>query len=617
MNRNHLWKLLLILFIVAWSAFEIYPPSGRNIIEVFNEEALPQKRDATFTNILQQAQQLQKENTNRPPFAVLKQAIGTNEVARYFPFDVKGEKDPNSVVLSRLQQEASGKIKLGLDLQGGTSFLVEMDTSKLAQEAQKDAALADAVEVLRKRVDRLGVAEPLIQLAGNNRISIQLPGLAEADKDIARTQIKRAAFLEFRMVHPNSDELIRENILEPGYEIMREQKPTILQDGSKVFPRYVVSKTPVTGTIGTNRVGLTGKYLKKAWPEREPLTNQPEISFELNPEGAELFAQITRDYSPTGNKFSLLAIVLDGELYSAPRIMGEIPGGHGRISGQFTAEEAQQLADVLQNPLEAPVKIIDERSVDPSLGEDTIKSGVNAAIYGTIAVAGFMAIYYMLAGVVANVALITNIIILLGILCAMPATLTLPGIAGIVLTVGMAVDANVLIFERIREELAKGKSLRGALSAGYSRAFRTILDSHVTTLISSIILWRMGTGSIRGFGISLTWGVAASLFTALVVTRLIFDFLLAKGWLKSMPMLHIIRSAKLNFMALAKPAFILSWTIILVGVGYGIFVRGHNVLGIDFVGGDKLTLSYDPAHKVEKVEDLRATVTKLGIADPL
>src|SRR5207247_2294941 len=181
--------------------------------------------------------------------------------------------------------------------------------------------------------------------------------------------------------------------------------------------------------------------------------------------------------------------------------------------------------------------------------------------------------------------------------CYRGATLSLPCIAGIVLTIGMAVDANVLIFERIREELAKGKSLRGALSAGYSRAFSTIFDSHVTTLISSIILWNMGTGSIKGFGFSLTWGVAASLFTALVVTRLIFDFLLAKGWIKSMPMLHVIRSVKLNFMALAKPAFILSWTIILVGVGYGIFVRGHNVLGTDFVGGDKLTLRFDPAHK--------------------
>jgi len=611
MNRNHLWKLLLIVFVVAWSAFEIYPPNGLNIIEVFNEEA--SKKDATFTNILDRARSIQKENTNRPPFAALKEAVGTNDVARYFPFDVKGEKNPSSAVLYHLQQEAAGRIKLGLDLQGGTSFLVEMDTNKLTQSSQKETALRDAVEVLRKRVDKLGVAEPLIQPAGPNAILIQLPGLSEAEKDTARRSIQKAAFLEFRMVHPNSEELLSQNIIEPGYEILREQRSQ--PDGTKVVVPYLVSKTPATGVIGTNKIALTGSYIKRAMASRDPVTNEPEISFDLNSEGGEVFAQITREFSPKGSKYYQLAIVLDGELYSAPRILGEIPGGHGRITGNFNVAEAQELANALENPLQAPVVIRQEKSVDPSLGKDTIKSGVNSAIYGTLAVAGFMAVYYMLAGVVANIALITNIIILLGVMCSIGTTLTLPGIAGIVLTVGMAVDANVLIFERIREESAKGKSLRGAIAAGYARAFSTIFDSHVTTLISSIILIYMGTGSIRGFGVALTIGVAASLFTALVVTRLIFDFLLAKNWLKSLPMLHIIRTVKLNFMALAKPAFILSWTIILIGVGYGIFVRGHNALGTDFVGGDTLTLRFDQSHKAE-TEKLRSAITKAGVTDP-
>src|SRR5205809_637651 len=179
MNRNHLWKLLIIVFVVAWSAFEIYPPNGRSVIEVFKEEAI--KKDATFSNIVERAEQLQKESTNRPPFALLKEAVGTNNIAQYFPYNVKGEKDPVSAVLYRLQQEAAGRIKLGLDLQGGTSFLVTMDTNKLTQSSQKDSALADAVEVLRKRVDKLGVAEPVIQPAGNDSILIQLPGLSEAD----------------------------------------------------------------------------------------------------------------------------------------------------------------------------------------------------------------------------------------------------------------------------------------------------------------------------------------------------------------------------------------------------------------------------------------------------
>src|SRR5438105_13980854 len=216
MNRNHLWKLLIIVFVVAWSAFEIYPPTGRNVIEVFNEEAA--RKDANLSNIVARAQQLQKENTNLTAFAALKQAADTNEIARYFPFDVKGEKDPTSAVLYRIQQDAAGKIKLGLDLQGGTSFLMEMNTNKLSQATQKETALSDAVEVLRKRVDKLGVAEPLIQPAGNNQILVQLPGLSEALKDDARRHIQKAAFLEFRMVHPNSDELVAQTIIEPGYE---------------------------------------------------------------------------------------------------------------------------------------------------------------------------------------------------------------------------------------------------------------------------------------------------------------------------------------------------------------------------------------------------------------
>ncbi len=210
-----------------------------------------------------------------------------------------------------------------------------------------------------------------------------------------------------------------------------------------------------------------------------------------------------------------------------------------RSPADYTLEQASELANVLQNPLKAPLKIVYSSDVGATLGKDSIRSGIKASIYGVAFVSVFMLGYYLLAGLAANVALITNIIILLGVMCSIGTTFTLPGIAGGVLTVGMAVDANVLIYERIREELAKGKSLRGAIDAGYARAFGTIFDSHVTTLISSIILIFMGTGEIKGFGVTLTIGVAASLFTALVVTRLIFNFLLDRNLIKSLPMLHI------------------------------------------------------------------------------
>jgi SecD/SecF fusion protein len=602
MNQKHLWQLLLIVFVLAWSVFELTPPKGRDLLQDFQQKA--RNRDAAFSNIVQRAKDLQATNT-AGAYASLKTAIGTNEVTQYFPnINVKGEKDPSTFVLNRLQRDAAGQIKLGLDLQGGTSILVGMDTSNLGTNVDRGTVLANAIEVLRKRVDRLGVAEPLLQPAGEDRILIQLPGLTQAAMDDAISTLERAAFLEFRMVHPESEALLSQGIVEPGYEVLRKvEKGT---GGVKEVRSYLVKK-------GAEQ-GLNGTHIKRAFFTRDQLTNKPEISFEMNAEGTELFAKITTEWQPKGNKKYLLAIVLDGELESAPQINGPITGGRGVIQGDFEPKEAVELANVLENPLEAPIKILDQRTVDPSLGQDSINSGIKSAIFGTIAVALFMLVYYMLAGAVANVALLTNIVILLGVMCSIDTTLTLPGIAGIVLTVGMAVDANVLIFERIREESAKGKSLKGALSAGYDRAFGTIFDSHVTTLISSIILIYMGTGSIKGFGVALSIGVAASLFTALVVTRLIFDFLLAKGVLTSIKMLHIIRDPKLDFMKWAKPAFTASWLLILVGMGYGIFGRGQHALGVDFLGGDDLTLRF-----VEKIdtEKLREAITKAGFTEPL
>jgi len=345
---------------------------------------------------------------------------------------------------------------------------------------------------------------------------------------------------------------------------------------------------------GIERAGLTRDNI-----------GRPEIAFTLDPEAATKFGRITTD-----NVGHLLAIVLDGELQTAPVIRSPITGGNGVIEGTYTEQEAFTLRNVLENPLKTPVSIESSSEVDPTLGKDSIRSGIKASVIGVIAVAAFMVIYYMLAGMIADMALILNIIILVGVMCSVGTTFTLPGIAGVVLTIGMAVDANVLIFERIREESGKGKSLRGALQAGYDRAFGTIFDSHVTTLISSVILIFMGTGSVKGFGIALTIGVAASLFTALVVTRLIFDFLISKNIITKLPMLHIIRAAKIDFMRWAIPAFAASWLLIIVGNSYGIFVRGSDVLGVEFSGGESIALSFDPQHKVSQ-EDVRKAAAKV------
>ena len=594
MNRNNLWRFVLVSLVILWSAYELYPPTGMDLVQYFRERGVSQ--DATFKAIVQKAQGLEKAAPEKA-YENLAEAIGTNDITRYFPFfDAKTEAHPTTYILNRLQREprASGRIRLGLDLKGGTSFLVEMDTSSLTNSADSSGALAQAVEVLRKRVDKFGVAEPLIQPEGNNRILVQLPGLSAADQENAKIAIKKAAYLEFKLVHEDSKNLVDQGIIPPGYQLMTHAKS--LPNGAKQLEKYLVKK----------RAEMVGG-IKSAMVTRDNL-GRPEIAFTFDSAAADTFARITSD-----NVGHQLAIILDGELQTAPVIKTAITGGSGVIEGDYNQQEAFQLQNVLENPLKTPLDIKASRVVDPTLGKDSIRSGLRAAIYGTLAVSAFMLVYYMFAGMVANVALLANIVILLGVMCSFGTTLTLPGIAGIVLTVGMAVDANVLIYERIREETAKGKSLRGAISAGYSRAFGTIFDSHVTTLISSIILIWMGTGPIKGFGVALTIGVLASLFTALVVTRMIFDFLLDRGWLKSVPMLHIIRASNLDFMKLAKGAFILSWLTIAIGVGYGIH-RGSSAFGRDFVGGDSTSFSFS-----EKVptETVRAALTGAGVKDPL
>ena len=597
MNQRNIWKLLLILFVVAWSLVELYPPESQSLVKEFIDQA--SNRDTNFNAIAQRLDGLQKQNPQRE-YGNLLEAIGTNDIARYFRLvKVSEDEDPTKAILNQLQRDAAGKIKLGLDLKGGTSFTVQADTNRLAAATDRERVLNQAVEVLRRRVDRLGVAEPVIQPIGQNKISIALPGLSEAENDSARRSIQRAAFLEFRMVHPNSDEYIKQGIPEPGYDTMTIKKKK--EGKAATIQRYLVEKRA--------KMGLTGKYVKSAMVVRDPMSGQPEIDFTLDSKGAELFAQITKE-----NIGKQLAIVLDGELYSAPVIQGEIPGGRGRITGTFTPEEAIELANVLENPLETPVKIIEERRVDPSLGKDSIRSGIIASAIGTGAVVLFMLVYYLFAGVVANIALLLNVVILLGVMCSVGTTLTIPGIAGIVLTIGMAVDANVLIYERIREELESGKSIRGALSAGYDKAFGTIFDSNLTTLISSVILIFMGTGPVKGFGVSLTIGLCVSMFTALVVTRLIFDWLLQKGWLKTLPMFHLIRAKNIDFMHWAKPAFIASLSLIVIGCGYGAY-RGNSVLGVDFAGGDSVTLGFTQTQKVPMDQVRKAIDEKAGIKE--
>jgi SecD/SecF fusion protein len=462
-----------------------------------------------------------------------------------------------------------------------------------------------AIEILRKRVDKIGLSEPIIQGVGGDRILVQIPGLKEEDRRNAEQVIKRAAYLEFRLVHANNDQLLVQEQTDPsfvppiGYQKLVEKRA---QEGRPVERTYWVRIKPE----------MTGKYVTRAVQTYDDV-GRPNIVLTLNPEGSALFARLT-----TANVKRLLAIVIDGELQSAPVINEPITGGRATISGDFTLQDAQRLASVLENPLQAPLELLEARSVDPSLGKDSIQSGIRAALIGAVAVVVFMAVYYLLAGIVGDVALLLNMIILVGVLALFKFTLTLPGIAGIVLTIGMAVDANVLIYERIREELTANKPLRAAIAAGYQRAFIVIFDSNFTTILTALILIGLGSGPVKGFGVTLTIGLLANLFAAVFATRAIFDWLVSKGWMKSFNMLHVFRHLPhVNFLGVWKLAFALSWALIIAGVVTfvhrgGLDVGRGAVYGIDFAGGDAVTLSFA---KREGEDDLRRSLERGGYTE--
>src|SRR6266496_2054671 len=465
------------------------------------------------------------------------------------------------------------KIALGLDIQGGTSFLIRLKGDKDVTKGMLD----QAVEVIRKRVDYFGASEPIISPVGNDRILVQIPGLDTAKIQEARDQLSRVAKLEFRLVYPDSGERLRaidagKEVIPPEYRIEVYKHPA---EGNEkpIEERLLVKKKP---DLGGDRVsGSNAYYGNEGWT----------VQLKFDSEGAKKFGQITEQYK--GHRF---AIVLDGIIQSAPVIRDAIYGGDAVITGHFAEKEARGLASVLENPLQTPVSIEEERSVSPTLGADSIRASVLAGLVGLAITLVCVAIYYRFAGIIACLALVINIVLLLGALTMFRFVLTLPGIAGIILTIGLAVDASVLVYERLREELALGKSLKIAIQAAYEKAFSSIFDANVTTLITAVILFWKASGPVKGFAISLTLGILASLFTALSVGRNIFEFFVDTGRLKKISMLHLISSQNINFLGKGFLACMCSLALIIAGAT-SFYVRGEKNFGVDFRGGDLITLS--------------------------
>jgi preprotein translocase subunit SecD len=390
----------------------------------------------------------------------------------------------------------------------GSNLKADLILSQQAQQHIKKMAVDQAVETITNRIDQFGVAEPDIRPQGKDRILVQLPGVKDPKR--ALDIIGKTALLEFKLVDEENslEEALKGNI-PPGDEIAYQIKGEL---GSETKIPFLLQKRAV----------LTGEYLTDARVMIDSRYNEPYVSLSFDSQGARLFEQITG-----ANIQKRLAIILDDIVNSAPVIQDKISGGRAQITGRFTMDEARDLAIVLRaGALPAPVKIIEERTVGPSLGKDSIDMGIKSMIIGGLVVILFMAVYYKFAGVLADFALFLNIFFIAAGLAFFGATLTLPGIAGIILIIGMAIDANVLIFERIREELRLGKTPRAAVDSGYSKALVTILDANITTLIAALVLFQFGTGPVKGFAVTLSLGIIASLFTALFITRVIFDYLL-------------------------------------------------------------------------------------------
>jgi preprotein translocase subunit SecD len=374
-----------------------------------------------------------------------------------------------------------------------------------------------ALETIRNRIDQFGVTEPDIRPQPGNRILIQLPGVKDPKRAI--DLIGKTAQLEFKLVDEENsvDEALKGNV-PPGDEILY-QSTVDPRTGRRTTVPYLVKK----------RASLTGASITDARVQIDNRFGEPYVSLTFDSRGARTFEMVTGE-----NVGKRLAIVLDNNVYSAPVIRDRIAGGRAQITGHFTMDEAKDLAIVLRaGALPAPVNILEEMTVGPSLGQDSINQGMKAAFVGGVAVILFMAIYYGLAGVIADFAVLLNIFFIMAGLAALGATLTLPGIAGIILTIGMAVDANVLIFERIREELRLGKPMRAAIDAGFNRAMVTIIDSNLTTLITALVLFQFGTGTVKGFAVTLSIGLIANFYTGVHLTRIIFDYLyVERRWAK-------------------------------------------------------------------------------------
>jgi len=607
MFKRNLWKLVLSLAVIGWSIAQLIPANDVPFVDYIRSHATAKQTE--FSQLVDEAAARKASLRAVSEFVALKQ-IGKErklDLTQYFP-DINIERSlqniekRNDILLGELLRRSKSKLQLGLDLAGGVAFTleaVEQPDEDIDPDARQEK-LNKAIEIIGERINGLGVAEPIIRPVGDNRIEIQLPGISTKDNPDVVDQVKAPARLDFRMVHPNLNP-------GPGVDIPAGYEIKLLESEGRAGETYAEE-------VFVKRIPeMTGEMVANSYA-RPDLYGRPEVLLEFTSEGSDRFAEVTRAIAEIGRRggpLGRLAIVLDGKLYSAPTVREEIMGGSAQITGSFSDREAMNLANVLNNPLDVELQVMEQYEVGPTLAADAVISGRNAFIFSTLLTIAFMVVFYTVGGAVAAVGMGTNVIITLGVMSSIGATLTMPGIAGIVLTLAMSVDANILIFERMREELKAGKSLGTALEAGFDKAWSAILDSNVTTFLIALIMIALGTGAVKGFGVTLAIGIFSTMFAAIVVSKLLLEYLVHGGLVKSIKMFSILENTSVDFLRYARPAFITSWIIVFIGLTV-VVIKGRSVYGIDFLGGDMVTLTYqerlDPA-------ELERAANAAGVSD--
>jgi SecD/SecF fusion protein len=523
-------------------------------------------------------------------------------------------------------------LQKGIDLAGGAAFTVKIKEND-GQKVTKEQANA-AKEILEKRLAPLGNKDVIITVQGDDVIYVEVPGISPEEIQKSRETIEKVAKLEFRLVNPQSNQLIQQRdassrVVEPGWvelphleksvegedlglpKAAKDLKPedAKLSREEQIKKRlegfYAEKKTMVV----KNTAEMSGKSVKDASAQPDLGTGDYLISVLLHSEFGKKMEDITKK-----NLEQPMAIIVDNEVISAPVIRG-VFGESFQVTGKFTQKQALDLASALTNPLENPLEITQFSQTSPTYGETVIKQGVFAGIAGLIATLVFMCVYYRLAGFIAVLGLLVNLLLLLAAMIIFDFTLTMPGIAGTLLTLGIAIDANVLIYERLREEFRTGKTLNAAITAAYSKAFTAIFDSHSTSLISSIIMIAVASGAVKGFGVTLTIGIVASLFSSLLITRVCFSWLESRG-LQKLSFLSLIKNRYIDFMRQRRFAIISSFALAALALVI-LFVKGEKSLGFELRGGDLISLTGVTEQQIlDSLGDVKIASLKDGTTEP-